>query len=69
MTPISALTARTLIHQCCIDEVGDRELAAVATSRALDLGRFALGDAELIQVKHTWFIDNPDTLVVQALGA
>lgn len=69
MTPISALTAHTLIHQCCLDEVGDRELAALATSRALDLGRFALGDAELIQVNHTWFIDRPDSLIVQALGA
>ena len=29
MTPISALTARTFIHQSCLDEVGDRELEAI----------------------------------------
>ena len=69
MTPISALTARALIHNACLESYPDRELAAVATSRALDLGTFDLENATLTQVNHTWFIDNPDTLVVQALGA
>lgn len=58
MTPISAHTARTLIYHCCLDELGERECAALATSRALDLGVFDLGDFTLIQIGTTWYRDD-----------